>query len=239
MRFSIVIPTLNEAAHIVATLQPLQSLRSQGYEVIVVDGGSTDRTQALAEPLCDKLLLSDCGRARQMNAGAAVASGDWLWFLHADTQLPANLAECLQRIADSDCQWGRFDVRLSGSLWALRLIESMINLRSRLSGIATGDQGIFVRAETFVRLGGFPTIPLMEDVALSKQLKQVCRPLCLADRLITSSRRWEQQGVARTVLQMWQCRLLYWLGMSAERLHAHYYHGASLWRRPSKPVSDQ
>lgn len=223
MRLSIVIPALNEAAGIAATLEPLQPLRAQGHEVLVVDGGSADGTAELARPLCDALLTAPRGRAMQMNAGAAAARGDVLWFLHADTRADtAAFAALSAALADPACVWGRFDVRLSGAHLLLRVVETLMNLRSRLTGIATGDQGLFVRRDAFVRVGGFPDIPLMEDIALSRRLKRLAAPVCLRARLVTSSRRWEEHGVLRTILLMWRLRFDYWRGVPAERLALRY-----------------
>lgn len=221
MRISVVIPALNEADGIAATLQPLQPLRARGHEVLVVDGGSTDSTAARAAGLCDRLLQAPQGRARQMNAGAQAARGDVLWFLHADTLVP-EAADALLREALARRAWGRFDVRLSGSRPLLRGVERLMNLRSRITGIATGDQGVFVRRGLFACVGGYPDIPLMEDIALSRALKRQGPPACLRARLVTSSRRWERHGVLRTILLMWRLRFAYWRGVPPERLAAHY-----------------
>lgn len=222
-RISIIIPALNEAAGIEATLVPLQPLRARGHEVVVVDGGSADGTPELARPLADRVIASPRGRARQQNAGAEAASGGVLLFLHADTRLPADAdRSLLDGLRASGRGWGRFDVRLSGMHPMLRVVERMIGVRSRLSGIATGDQAIFIRRDWFQRAGGFPDIPLMEDVALSKRLREMGRPLCLRDRVVTSSRRWEERGVWRTIALMWRLRLEYALGADPARLARRY-----------------
>lgn len=221
-RLSIIIPTLDEADGIVAALQPLQPMRHDGHEVILVDGGSRDATVALATPWVDQVVRSRRGRALQMNAGADASRGQALVFLHADTQLPPDAGNLILT-ALAQHPWGRFDVRLSGTRAGLRVIEWMMNWRSRLSGIATGDQAVFVRREAFLAVGGFPAIPLMEDIALSRALKQLGRPQCLRDRVITSSRRWEQRGLLRTILLMWQLRLAYWLGADPARLARRYH----------------
>lgn len=213
LTLSVVVPVLNEAAGIRAALEALQPLRSRGHEVIVVDGGSSDRTLELAEGLCDRVLRSPRGRALQMNAGARVANGDVLLFLHADTRLPIDF-----RIPESSV-WGRFDVRIDGRHPLLKVVGWAMNLRSRLSGIATGDQAIFVRRDAFP---GFPEIALMEDVALSRLLKRRAAPACLRARVATSGRRWESRGVLRTIFLMWRLRLLYFLGVSPERLARRY-----------------
>lgn len=220
-RISIIVPTLNEAHGIAATLTPLQTLRQAGHEVIVVDSGSTDDTVAHAAPLADHLVTSPRGRACQMNAGAAAATGDVLLFLHADTMLPLDASAHIT--TDNSHLWGRFDVRLTGTHPLLRMVESMMNLRSRLTGIATGDQALFVERALFLEVGGFPEQPLMEDIALSRTLKRHGRPLCLRARVTTSSRRWEQNGVCSTILLMWRLRLAYFLGADPVRL-ARLYH---------------
>jgi len=222
MRLSIVIPALNEAAYIGDSLQPLQAMRARGHEVILVDGGSDDDTLRLAQPLVDRCLTAPTGRARQMNAGAAGASGDIVWFLHADTRAaPASDRIILSACSTPGC-WGRFDVRLSGRQPLLRLVERLMNLRSRLTGIATGDQGLFVSRALFEAVGRFPEIPLMEDIELSKRLRRVRRPLCLRQQLVSSSRRWEKHGIVRTIGLMWYLRLAYFLGVPAERLAVRY-----------------
>jgi rSAM/selenodomain-associated transferase 2 len=222
-RLSIIIPVLNEARNLQAHLPLLQAARQAGHELILVDGGSTDEGPALAAPLVDKLVHSPAGRAAQMNAGAAQASGEVLLFLHVDTRLPEGAIALLQQaFVQPAVQWGRFDVCLSGTHPAFRLIETMINLRSRVSGVATGDQALFLRAGLFHAIGGFPAIPLMEDVAITKTLRRLSRPLCLRECVTTSSRRWEQQGIVRTVVLMWWLRLLYVLGVSPTRLRDMY-----------------
>ncbi|MFZ2288198.1 MAG: TIGR04283 family arsenosugar biosynthesis glycosyltransferase [Halopseudomonas yangmingensis] len=221
MKLSIVMPVRNEAAGIVQALLPLQELRG-ALELIVVDGQSQDATRLLAQPLADQLLESSPGRARQMNTGAAAAQGDWLLFLHADTRLPDGFISLLQEAQDSGADWGRFDVQLEPSSALLRLVARMINLRSRLTGVCTGDQALFLRRRLFEQLGGYAEIPLMEDVELSKRLRRVNRPYCITTPLTTSSRRWQQHGTLRTILLMWRLRLLYWLGVAPERLAESY-----------------
>ncbi len=221
---SIIIPCLNEAGRIQTTLTRLQPMRDRGQQLIVIDGGSEDGTLALASSLADKTLISSRGRARQMNTGMEAADGDILWFLHADTLPPANAdLQLAQAMNESQHSWGRFDVQLSGSAPLLRMVERSMNWRSRITGIATGDQGIFVRADALRRLGGYTNIPLMEDIDLSSRLKASCgRPLCLTQRLITSSRRWERNGIFRTILLMWSLRLKYALGADPGALVRHY-----------------
>ena len=222
-RISIVVPVLNEAERIAETLKKLAPARQRGHEVLVVDGGSSDDTLACAEPYCDRIVTSSAGRARQMNHGAKLASGDILWFLHADTHLPADADILLCKLfAKEPNSWGRFDVQLSGTGVLLRMVAFMMNWRSRWSGIATGDQGIFVPRPLFEQLGGFADIPLMEDIEFSKRLKRISRPVCLHERLTTSSRRWESRGVMHTILLMWRLRLFYALGASPDRLARLY-----------------
>jgi rSAM/selenodomain-associated transferase 2 len=220
---SVIIPTLNEADTIVSLARALAPLRARACEVIVVDGGSQDGTAALAQPFADRVIAASPGRAVQQNAGAAAAAGEVLVFLHADTGLPEDAdRRMLRGLEASGRGWGRFEVRLSGSHPLLRVIERMMGLRSRLTGIATGDQAIFVRADWFRRVGGFPEQPLMEDIALSRALLRLGRPLCLRERVITSSRRWERKGVVRTMLLMWRLRLAYWWGADPGELEKRY-----------------
>jgi len=220
---SIIIPALNEAEHIVTTLDGLQPLRRRGVEVIVADGGSTDATVTLAQPAADRVITTERGRAWQMNAGAAAATGEILCFLHADTQLPENAdGLIIDGLARARRSWGRFDVDIAGGHPMLKVIARMMNWRSHLTGIVTGDQAIFITRSLFEAAGRFPEIPLMEDIALSRQLKVYSRPLCIAHRLTTSGRRWEQQGLWRTVLLMWRLRLAYWLGADPRELAARY-----------------
>ena len=220
---SIIVPTLNEADGIVANLTALQPLRRRGSEVIVVDGGSADDTRRLAQPLADRVIAARRGRAVQMNAGARYARGDVLLFLHADTRLPVSADSLLaEQLTDERWVWGRFDVVIEGTHPLLRLVAWSMNRRSRLTGIVTGDQALFVRREVFAQVGGFPELPLMEDIALSRRLKCLGRPLCLSQRVITSGRRWEQRGVLRTIVLMWRLRTWYWLGADASRLAKTY-----------------
>jgi len=221
-RLSIIIPCLNEAGVVDCLLESLQPLRQAGHEVIIVDGGSRDATVQIAEPLVDQLLHSAPGRAGQMNAGAAAANGALLWFLHADTALPVGAEKAVLSGIASGAIWGRFDVRLSGRHPLLRMVAFMMNLRSRWMGIATGDQAIFVRRDAFDEVGGFPDIPLMEDIVLSKRLKRAGKPYCVRLRLITSSRRWETRGIFHTIVLMWWLRLLFALGASPGQLARWY-----------------
>ena len=218
MRLSIVIPVLNEAQRIRAALEALAPLRRRGHEVIVADGGSDDGSGALAAPLCDRVVAAARGRGGQMNAGARHATGDVLVFLHADTRLPAG-ADRLIVDALKARVWGRFDVRIEGRHPLLRVVGWAMSLRSRLTGIATGDQAIFVRREAF---GGFAEVALMEDIAFCRDMKRRGPPACLRERVCTSGRRWETHGVLRTVVLMWRLRLLYFLGVPPDRLARRY-----------------
>lgn len=222
-KISVIIPALNEERGIETTLRDLEPARDSGHEIIVVDGGSTDETAALASSLADLVIQASRGRATQMNEGARMASGDVFWFIHADTRVPPEAVAAVTDAIDTGHCWGRFDVRLSGSRPGLRVVERSMNLRSRLSGICTGDQGLFVTRAAFESVGHFPDIPLMEDIALSKALRELGRPACPKLRLVTSSRRWERKGVWRTVLLMWRLRLAYALGVDPERLARRYY----------------
>jgi rSAM/selenodomain-associated transferase 2 len=221
IRLSIVMPVLNEAASIASTLASLQALRERGHEVIVVDGGSGDATPLLVAPLADRVVLADRGRARQMNAGAAVATGDVLLFLHADTRLPEAALAAIAAVLPKHV-WGRFDVYIVGRPRMLRVIAALMNLRSRMSGIATGDQAIFATRAAFYAIGGFPELPLMEDIEFCKRMRRCGRPACLVSRVMTSGRRWERHGVWRTILLMWRLRFDYWRGVPASRLAARY-----------------
>ena len=217
-RLSIVVPALNEAPVIEAALAALAPLRARGHEVVLADGGSEDATRELAKPLADRIVVAPRGRARQMNAGAAEANGDALLFLHADTRLPANADELIFHSLQ-ESMWGRFDVAIEGRSPLLPAIAFLMNLRSRLTGIATGDQAIFVRRGMF---GGFPEIALMEDVAFSKAMKRGAPPACLRAKVVTSGRRWDQQGALRTMLLMWRLRLAYFLGAAPDDLARRY-----------------
>ena len=219
---SVIIPTLNEAASIRHALSKLHSLQELGVEVIVADGGSTDGTLEAATGLADRVIDAPRGRAAQMNAGAALAQSEILLFLHADTVLPNDALDQIAAALDAGKLWGRFDVRIDGSHPMLPVIARMMNARSRLSGIATGDQAIFVRRQAFQEVGGFPDIPLMEDIALSRTLKRLGRPACLSTTVLTSGRRWEKHGVLRTIVLMWRLRLAYFFGADPARLAASY-----------------
>ncbi|HMF27614.1 MAG TPA: TIGR04283 family arsenosugar biosynthesis glycosyltransferase [Candidatus Cybelea sp.] len=227
---SIIIPTLDEAAGIVFTLERVQPLRTQGHEVIVADGGSRDGTPDLARPLADRVLSAPRGRAAQMNAGARIACGDVLLFLHADTLLPRNAARLIaEGMVASGRDWGRFDVQIASRHPLLAVVTRLMNWRSRLTGIATGDQAIFVRRAVFEALGGYAPIALMEDVDLTLRLKLLSPPLCLRERVATSARRWESHGTVRTIVLMWWLRLRLFFGASPADL-AKIYH-----RPPPEP----
>ena len=223
MRLSIVIPALNEADNVAATLTPLQAMRSRGVEVVLVDGGSTDETRRIAAPLVDRLVEGSKGRARQMNAGAKLAIGDAIWFLHADSLVPQDAdTVILHGLQSATHVWGRFDVSIAGHHYLLPVVGWFMNHRSRLSGIATGDQGLFMTRAAFLAAGGFANQPLMEDVAICVALKKLGAPLCLRQRIVTSGRRWEKHGVWRTIFLMWRLRLAYSLGADPVTLHRAY-----------------
>ena len=224
MRCTIIIPVLNEAEGIATFLAHLQKFRHAGHEIIVVDGGSVDDTLELARSSVDQLVETSAGRAQQMNAGAEVAKGEVLVFLHADTFLPDTATQDIeQALTTTSKVWGRFTVRLSGQQTLFRFIEWMMNRRSCITGVATGDQAIFIKREVFALLAGFDDMPLMEDVAMSKKLKSYSRPVCLRTRVYTSSRRWEQHGIVRTIFLMWSLRLRFWMGTSPDVLVRRYY----------------
>ncbi|HHB92271.1 MAG TPA: glycosyltransferase [Thioploca sp.] len=222
MKISIIIPTLNEQTIIAQNLLALQPLRKIGHEIIVVDGGSSDNTCQIAKTLADKILLSELGRANQMNLGAESAQHKILLFLHADTFLPINATSLISQNLTEEYKWGRFNVRLSGTNRLLRIVEKLINWRSCWTGIATGDQAIFVQRDLYQQVQGFPNIPLMEDIAFSKRLKKYSSLICIKEPVITSSRRWEQNGIFRTILLMWKLRLAYALGVDPHRLKKYY-----------------
>lgn len=221
MRISVIIPTLNEAPTIIQTLSWVRAAGS--CEVVVVDGGSCDGTLEAARPLADILLSSARGRACQMNSGARVATGEVLLFLHADTMLPQNFPGLLRdALQDSTVLGGRFDIRLNAVGWSFRMIETLMNVRSRLTRIATGDQAIFVRRDAFEALGGFPELELMEDVELSRRLKHMGKVACLRSQVVTSARRWQRDGIFRTISLMWFLRLAYFLGVPPRQLKTFY-----------------
>jgi rSAM/selenodomain-associated transferase 2 len=222
-KLSIIVPVLDEGEGIAASLDALARMRALGTEVIVVDGGSRDATVQRARMRADRVISAPRGRALQMNAGAAKAAGDVLLFLHADTRLPADADHVvLKGLQRSGRAWGRFNVRIDGRSPLLLAVGWLMNIRSQLTGIATGDQAIFVRREAFNEIGGFAEIPLMEDIALCKRLKRVSRPLCLPERAVTSGRRWDQHGVLPTILLMWRLRLKYFFGADPKELARQY-----------------
>lgn len=220
--FCIIIPTLNEADHIEGNLRALINSLDDNHivDILISDGGSSDQTLAMALAFPLNVIHSPRGRAAQMNSAARAARANWLIFLHADTHLPA---DWMSAIECSDKLWGRFDVSLDDRRWLFRLIEKSINLRSCISSVATGDQAMFFHADFFRQLGGFPDIPLMEDIAISKLARRHQRAACLQPAVITSARRWQKNGILRTILLMWLLRLAYWFGISPERLHRIYY----------------
>ena len=221
MKLSIVMPMLNEAGGIVEALAALAPLRARGVEIIVSDGGSGDATVALARPLADIVVVAPRGRGRQMNAGAAASYGDVLLFLHADTRLPPDADALISDgLARTGRTWGRFDVRIAGAHRLFPVVAAAMNLRSRVTGIATGDQAIFTTKAAFGP--GFPDIPLMEDIAMTRRLKRIGPPLCIVAPVVTSGRRWEKHGVIKTILLMWWLRLAYFLGANPVRLARSY-----------------
>lgn len=228
MKIAIIMPVLNEAGDDAPVfeqrLQQLQGCRRDGHAFIIVDGGSVDDTFELAQRYADRAIRCDRGRALQMNAGAGCSDADVLLFLHADTQLPAHAPAAVIQNINEGHNWGRFGVRLSGGHFMFRIIERLMNLRSCITGIVTGDQAMFVRREVFEAVGGYPAQPLMEDIEISKRLRAFGRPACVQYKVVTSSRRWRRFGIVRTILQMWRLRLAYFLGVPVERLADQYQH---------------
>lgn len=234
-KISFILPVLNESSLIRQQLQRLQCYRKLGHELVVIDGGSEDGTLEMATPLADKVDQTPAGRSRQMNRGAELASGNLLLFLHVDTLLPdaaprliadaldARKGKGLAETNQPTWQWGWFDVSFSNRRFPYRVIAAMMNLRARLTGVCTGDQALFVSRELFLELGMFADIPIMEDVAASKSLRRLSRPVTLSTKVEASSRRWEERGLIRTVLLMWWLRLLYFLGVKPSRLVQRYY----------------
>ena len=221
MNISVIVPVLNEEKTIATTLEALVTLAP--YEIIIVDCGSADRTRELAGQFQVKAISSDHGRGRQMNRGASEASGDVLLFLHADTRLPASaLNDIKAALGEPRYLGGRFDVELAGAHWLLPLVGRLISYRSRISKVATGDQALFVRRQVFERIRGFPDMPLLEDVAFCRTLHRLGEVACLRSRVVTSARRWEVDGVWRTIFRMWIIKLLYLVGVSPARLKQFY-----------------
>jgi rSAM/selenodomain-associated transferase 2 len=219
---SVIMICLNEGKQIVPSLQALSAWRERGAEVILVDGGSDDDTVALAQPWVDQVITSPRGRAHQLNQGAAAAHGQTLVFLHADTLVPANGDQTIQNALSSAIAWGRFDVSIQGRSSWLGLVAALMNTRSRLTRIATGDQALFMTRAAFDTVGGFAPQPLMEDIEICKQLRRLANPICLKDKVLTSGRRWDTNGVWRTIVLMWSLRWRYWRGESAESLAKEY-----------------
>lgn len=223
MKLSVIVPTFNEAEGIQAFLLALSPMRTRGHEIIVADGGSSDPTISLAANLADKIITAPKGRAAQMNAGAALAKNPLLLFLHADTFLPDDADKLIAHtLSDTKKKWGRFDVQLKGSHKLLGLVAWSMNLRSRITGIATGDQALFVTRELFQQVHGFPAIALMEDIALSKILRAHDAPACLSSKVVSSGRRWDKHGLWRTVICMWRLRLAYFFGADPQHLARRY-----------------
>ena len=218
---AIVMPVLDEAGTLPAVLDALQPLRQRGVQLVVADGGSQDTTVALARDGADQVITAPRGRASQMNAGAAACDAAMLLFLHADTRLPPQ-ADALVRQALKSQPWGRFDVQIDSPHPMLRVVSAMMNVRSRLTGIATGDQAMFVRRDVFDALGGFPDVPLMEDIRLSSLLKRHGRPACLREKVHTSARRWQRHGIWRTIWLMWRLRAAHALGADPAQLAVDY-----------------
>ena len=221
---SIIVPVLDDAVKLRQLLDDLDAIRSCDAQRIVVDGGSSDGSFDLAQQRAHVALRSSPGRARQLAAGTALAQGQWLWMLHADSRVDVRAWDALRGAVESDrAAWGRFDVRLTGGHPAFRVIETMMNIRSRWSDICTGDQGIFVRRDLLDLVDGIPDQALMEDIELTKRLRRYAHPVCVDSPLGASSRRWEEQGIVPTILLMWRLRLRYFFGESPDLLAQEYY----------------
>ncbi|MEE9552141.1 MAG: TIGR04283 family arsenosugar biosynthesis glycosyltransferase [Gammaproteobacteria bacterium] len=222
-KISIIIPTLNEEKQIERCLASVRALHSRGHEIIVVDGGSEDETCSQVKDLADKIIPHSRGRATQMNVGAHAACGEIFIFLHADTCLPDDADTYINDELNEDIEfWGRFNVRLSGRHWLFRIIEICMNMRTRITGIVTGDHAIFMSKTLYNNVGGFPEIALMEDIAISSKLKHIVHPVCLKQSVVTSSRRWEENGIIKTILKMWWLRLAFFLGSDPLTLARQY-----------------
>ena len=226
MRLAVVVPVFNEATAVESTLARLSPLRTRGARVIVVDGGSTDATTTLAKPHADQVMESDRGRAQQMNVGARAAiegGAEVLLFVHADSELPHSADRLIDTaLRTSGRVWGRFDVRIDGAPPMLTIVSAMMNWRSRLTGICTGDQAIFVRRSAFEQLSGFAPIALMEDIEFSKRAKHLSRPVAISARVLTSGRRWQRHGIWRTIVLMWRFRIAYFFGADPQGLAQQY-----------------
>jgi rSAM/selenodomain-associated transferase 2 len=220
-RLSVIVPMLNEQAQLAELLAHLQDCKRNNCELILVDGGSTDQSVQQARALGFTVLESEKGRARQMNLGAQHAQADYLLFLHADTRLPEDTLGKLDMLLSAHL-WGRFDVRISGDSAMFKVIAWFINQRSRLTGIATGDQAMFIRRDLFASMQGFPQQALMEDIELSKRLKKIARPACLREKVLTSGRRWQERGIWKTIFLMWRLRFAYWCGVNPDKLLQKY-----------------
>lgn len=219
---AIIVPILNEAENLAALIDQLSVLKQSGAELVLVDGGSTDNSQQILMASKLETISAARGRSWQMNAGVLYSDADILLFLHADTALPANALALIEQAISEGADWGRFDVRISGVHPMLKIIAFMMNWRSRLTAIATGDQAIFMSRAIFNNVGGFAEQPLMEDIEISKHLKKISRPKCLPQKVTTSGRRWQKNGIWKTILLMWRLRFAYWRGVSASKLAAYY-----------------
>lgn len=219
---SVVIPILNEARILEKTLDQLQSELGD-HELIIVDGGSTDSSVRIAEKY-GKVVLSACGRAKQLNTGAAAATGDILIFLHADIWLEPGAFAAVATALASGYVGGGFRQKIDGKRVLYRLIEIAGNIRGRYLNVFYGDSGIFLARTDFEKIGGFPDVPILEEMEFSKRLRQLGKPTLLTPCIHISARRWEASGIVRTTLNNWLITALYFLGASPEKLARLYSH---------------
>jgi len=223
LKLSIIIPVLNEETCLINNQEKLKSLLADGHEILVIDGGSQDKSVKIANAIGCKTLITKASRGYQLHFGAKHSKNELLLFLHADTLLPSNAAELiLQALTPTNNHWGRFNIKFSNPNLVFSVVAWFMNKRSYLTAIVTGDQAMFIKRDSYFICGGFPDFPIMEDIEISKRLKMMALPICLSDEVISSSRKWETQGVLKTIIKMWCLRLMFFLGVSTEKLAKSY-----------------